>query len=280
MRGAAISSDTKSISSEIARLEKAGIREITLLGQNVNSYRFPSDLQANGQTAAHLSFPELLLRLCRGMDRIEWIRFLSSHPKDLSLQLIEVIAGESRLCRHIHLPVQHASDRVLEQMARGYTRGRYLELVKEIRDRLPGVSLTTDILIGFPGEREEDFHQLLDFMEEVRFNDAYMYRYNPREGTRAFSMGDDVPDAVKVKRLSRVIDLQRAITRGYKLERVGRRFRVLVEAVSKKNENELLGRSEHNEPVVFAGPVERIGHFTRVEITSIEGSTLRGKEIL
>jgi tRNA-2-methylthio-N6-dimethylallyladenosine synthase len=280
VRGSEVSRSPWSIIEEIRRLQTPTddpalqmVREITLLGQNVNSYSY----REGNRTA--VSFPELLRRVVPILQDKTWLRFLTSHPKDMSAELIELIAAEKALCRHIHLPVQHGSDRILGEMGRRYTRGQYLGLVEKIRKSIPEVSLTTDILIGFPGETEEDYQLTLELMKEVRFDDAFTYRYNPREGTKAFELGDDVPDPVKQDRLSGVIELQRRITRGAKRRKLGKVVEVLVENVSKKSSAELLARTEGNETVVFPGSLDHIGSFARVRLTDLEGSTFRGEPI-
>jgi len=286
VRGREVSRSPESILEEIRALQLSqgeqgsravprndAVREITLLGQNVNSYRYR---ESDGRI---VSFPELLRQILPALQPQTWLRFITSHPKDMSDELIELIAAEPALCRHIHLPVQHGSDRILQAMGRGYTRDRYLDLVARIRKSIPEVSLTTDILIGFPGEREKDYRLTLDLMKTVQFNDAFTYRYNPREGTRAFDLGDDVPDAVKQQRLSGVIELQRRLTRSRKLLRIGNVAEVLVEGVSKKSSSELLARTERDEMVVFPGTAESIGMFAQVRLVRLEGSTYRGERI-
>jgi tRNA-2-methylthio-N6-dimethylallyladenosine synthase len=278
VRGPEVSRDPRSILEELAQLKAAGVREITLLGQNVNSYRH-----------GELDFTGLLERLLRELRELRelpelpqspeptWLRFLTSHPKDLSPRLAALLARGGALCRQLHLPVQHGSDRVLQAMGRGYTRGSYLELAQGLRKEVPELVLTTDILIGFPGETEEDFRLTLKLMEQVQFDDAFTYRYNPREGTRAFLLDDDVPGEVKQERLSEVIRLQRRISARRRRERLGRLVPVLVEAPSKRG-GDLLARTEGDETVVFPGPPERIGHFTRVRLLELSGHTFRGEE--
>jgi tRNA-2-methylthio-N6-dimethylallyladenosine synthase len=280
VRGSEVSRSPQSVIEEIRRLQtptdkpaRRVVREITLLGQNVNSYSYREGDRAN------VSFPELLRRVVPILQDKTWLRFLTSHPKDMSVELIELIAAETALCRHIHLPVQHGSDRILEAMGRKYTRGHYLGLVEKIRKTIPEVSLTTDILIGFPGETEEDYRLTLELMNEVRFDDAFTYRYNPREGTKAFEMGDDVPEAVKQERLSGVIELQRRLSRAGKKRKLGSVVEVLVEGVSKRSSAQLLSRSEGDEMVVFPGSSDRIGSFARVRLERLEGSTFRGEPI-
>lgn len=279
VRGTEVSRSPESILAEIRRLQapegssEQTIREITLLGQNVNSYRY------RPQGGGTLSFPALLRRIVPALPDRTWLRFLTSHPKDMSEELIELIAAEPALCRHIHLPVQHGSDRILQAMGRKYTRERYLDLVARIRKTIPEVTLTTDILIGFPGEGEEDYRLTLALMEQVRFEDAFTYRYNPREGTRAFKLGDDVPESLKQERLSGVIDLQRSITREVKKGKLGRVVEVLIEGVSRKNAAELLARTEGDEMVVLPGSPRTIGTFARVRLRSLRGSTFRADTI-
>lgn len=266
VRGPEVSRSPDSILAEIAGL--AGARELTMLGQNVNSYRH-----------GELDFPGLLRRALSALQPPAWLRFLTSHPKDFSPRLIGLLAERSALCRHVHLPVQHGADAVLARMGRGYTRADYLALAGRLRKEVPDVVLTTDILIGFPGETEEDFRVTLELMEQVGFDDAFTYRYNPRRGTKAFELPDDVPDGVKQARLAEVIRVQRRITRSRRLARVGREVPVLVEAVSRRDAGELLARTEGDETVVFPGPARQVGRFTRVRLLHLAGSTFRGEEI-
>jgi len=279
VRGSEVSRNPESILAEISRIQTPEhttgqmIREITLVGQNVNSYRY------RNQDGTTLTFPALLRRIVPVLQDRTWLRFITSHPKDMSAELIDLIATEPALCPHIHLPVQHGSSRILQAMGRRYTREQYLDLVARIRKTIPEVSLTTDILIGFPGESEEDYGLTLELMRTVRFEDAFMYRYNPREGTRAFELGDDVPEKVKKERLSGVIDLQRRITREVKNDKLGRIVEVLVEGISKKNEGELLARTERDEMVVFPGSPQQIGSFVRVRLNNLQGSTFRAELI-
>jgi len=280
IRGREVSRNPDSIMAEIFSLEEKGIREITLLGQNVNSYCYNGDSRGQGLP---LNFSGLLERINNNLKErnstVEWLRFLTSHPKDLSDELIEFLSGNTLLCRHIHLPVQHGSNKILKSMERGYTREEYLSLVQRIKNSITNVSLTTDILIGFPGEEEDDFKQTLDLMEAVGFDNAFTYRYNPREGTKAFSMGDTVPSEVKQERLSSVIEFQSRIKKDLQRAKTGRVVKALVEGISKKNKRELLARMDSDEMVVFPGSEKQIGNFTRVKLLSLKGSTFTGKEI-
>jgi tRNA-2-methylthio-N6-dimethylallyladenosine synthase len=278
LRGREISRAPDDVLDEISRLEDQGVREITLLGQNVNSYSWTDE------TGAVLDFPWLLRRISshldgRGRDGIRWIRFLSSHPKDLSDAALDAMSADERFCRHIHLCVQHGSDRILAAMNRKYTAQSYLDLVDRVRQKLPSVTLSTDILIGFPGETEEDVEDTLELMRSVRFSYSFMYYFNPREGTPAATMTNPIPDRVKKARLSRVIALQKELTRSRMEERVGTVEEVLVENVSKRKKTELLGRTAGDMMVVFKGSPDRVGGFANVLLESIQGNTFRGQEV-
>ena len=272
VRGREVSRSAEEILHEIEFLEQHNVKEITLLGQNVNSYR-------GTYKGKEISFPELLELICGHIDSIGWVRFLSSHPKDFSSYLIDTIAANPQVCRHIHLPVQHGSNRILGLMNRRYTREHYLDIVSEIKEKVPGVSLTTDILIGFPGETEEDLEATLDLMRKVQFIDAYTYYYNPREGTKACTMADSLPLETKLKRLEKVIALQHRISAEEKEKKVGQVQRVLVESVSKKDEKEMLGRTEGDEMVVFPEKCDTIGKFLDVKLLSCNGNTYKGVRV-
>jgi len=272
VRGRETSRSPSAILAEIAMLEEKGVREITLLGQNVNSYRY----QENGKTT---EFPDLLELVASAVRGIRWVRFLSSHPKDFSPALIGILKEHPVLSRHIHLCVQHGSNRILQAMNRRYTRERYLELVDMLRTALPVSTLSTDLLMGFPGETEDDVRDTLDLMRRVRFASAYMYHYNPREGTVAYSLEGRIPEDVKKERLSRVMAEQTRITRELMRERIGVREMVLVEAVSKKNPDELLARTQRDEMLVFPGPASLIGTFMDATLAALRGSTFRATEV-
>ncbi len=278
VRGREVSRPPREILAEIDRLEDSGIREITLLGQNVNSYRWKE-----GEGSA-VDFPGLLRSISdrlseRGRGGIRWIRFLSSHPKDLSDDALDAMAADERYCRHIHLCLQHGSDRILADMNRRYTSGSYLALVDRIRSRMPDITLSTDILIGFPGEEEEDLEATLEVMRKVGYSYSFMYHFNPREGTPAAGMENRVPDRVKKARLARVIALQKELTRSRMEDLLGSEAEVLVESVSRKRRTELLGRTAGDMMVVFPGDPEKVGTFARVLLESIQGNTFRAKEV-
>lgn len=273
VRGREISRNPGEIYNEIENLEKMNFKEITLLGQNVNSY---SHTDSNGKK---IDFAELLENISYMTNSIEWIRFLTSHPKDLNSKLIGAIASSERVCRHIHLPVQSGSDNILKRMNRKYTVSHYLSLVSELKDKIPGISLTTDIIVGFPGETEKDFIDTCDLMEKVKFSDAFTYYYNPREGTKAYSFADDVGKEEKLERLAEIIELQRKISISIKEKSLGKTVKVLAEGLSKKNQNELIGRTEADEMIVFPGKSDKIGKMDNVKIISLSGNTYKGEVV-
>jgi tRNA-2-methylthio-N6-dimethylallyladenosine synthase len=268
VRGPEVSRIVAEVLAEVRALAADGCLDVTLLGQNVNSYRSTSEGVA-------VTFPRLLERVATEAGRIRWIRFLTSHPKDLSADLIAVMAGDPRLCRHVHLPVQSGSDRVLAAMNRGYTAADYLRLVDAIRAALTGVAITTDILTGFPGETEEDVRLTLALMERAGFDEAFTYRYNPREGTAAALLGDPVPENEKLERLDRIIAAQRRLTARQAAGRLGSATEVLVEGVSKRDPRELLARTEWDAMAVLPGEPSLIGRFVHVRLESLAGATYR-----
>jgi tRNA-2-methylthio-N6-dimethylallyladenosine synthase len=274
VRGREISRSPASILEEIHTLAENGVREITLLGQNVNTYRW----EENGNA---LDFPGLLEFVAGALKGtpIRWVRFLSANPKDFSPRAIRVMAENPVFCRHLHLCVQHGSNAVLEAMNRKYSRESYLDLVKEIRAVMPGISLSTDILVGFPGETESDLDLTLDLMEEVKFLYAYMYHYNPREGTAAYKLPNRIDEAVKRERLGRVIALQKKHTQELLKSRMGRQEFVLIEGISRRNADELITRTERDEMVVVPGNTALIGSFGRVTLSSLRGNTFRAKNV-
>jgi tRNA-2-methylthio-N6-dimethylallyladenosine synthase len=275
VRGREISRSPASIAAEIRLLADRGVREITLLGQNVNSYRFEDG------SRGILDFPALLELVARETEKssIHWVRFLSSHPKDLSSRAIRVMAEHRVFCRHLHLCVQHGSNAVLKAMNRRYTRERYLELVDEIRQAMPDISLSTDFLLGFPGETEDDLELTLDLMERVKFHYAYMYHYNPREGTAAYDLPGRIGEELKRNRLARVIALQKKHTQELLKRRIGSRETILIEGISRKNADELIGRTERDEMVAVPGNASAIGSFAQVSLSSLRGNTFRAKEL-
>jgi tRNA-2-methylthio-N6-dimethylallyladenosine synthase len=273
VRGREVSRDPKLIAQEIRLVAERGVREITLLGQNVNTYNWND---------GELDFAGLLRLAAAEADKsgVKRLRFLSANPRDFSQETIRVMAEHRVFCRHLHLCVQHGSNRILQAMNRGYTREHYLALVNEIRSAMPEISLSTDILVGFPGEKEEDLEATLGLMEEVRFLYAYMYHYNPREGTAAYDLPDRVSGETKRERLSRVIAMQKKHTSALLKKRIGAREIVLVEGISRKNTDELVTRTERDEMVVAPGPSSMIGSYTWLSLSSLRGNTFRSKETI
>jgi tRNA-2-methylthio-N6-dimethylallyladenosine synthase len=265
VRGREVSRNPDSIAGEIALLAEKGVREITLLGQNVNSYR-----------CNDVDFPALLEMIAlRVKDTpVKWVRFLSANPKDLSEKTIAVMASHSCFCRHLHLPVQHGSNRILAAMNRRYTREAYLERAVRLRAAMPDISLSTDIMVGFPGETEDDLEETLDLMNRVRFSYAYMYHYNPREGTAAADLPGRIDYGTKIKRLSRVIALQKAHRIELLQARIGGRDEILIEGISRKNADEYIARTERDDMAVVTGNV-RPGSFAWARLRSLAGTTFR-----
>ena len=289
VRGREISRSPKDILSEIDQLSAHGVKEITLLGQNVNSFCW-NETKSISETASEISakscddkiilFPQLMKMIAEHLKKtnspIKWVRFMSSHPKDLSDELIKVISEEEVLCKHIHLPVQHGSSNILQRMNRRYTREKYLDLVKKIKKQIPEVSLKTDILIGFPGETEDEFEETVSLMKEINYLAAYMYYYNPREGTPACSYENQIPMEDKKRRLAKIIDIQQEITKTEMKKQLGKTVKVLVENVSRDDESEMLGRTSRDERVVFKADKSLIGSFVEVKIESLNGNTFKG----
>ncbi|MBR1911558.1 MAG: tRNA (N6-isopentenyl adenosine(37)-C2)-methylthiotransferase MiaB [Treponema sp.] len=274
VRGREVSRPVSQILHEIDILSKRGVKEITLLGQNVNSYK-DADYRPGGT-----NFTELLRIISRHIDEIhssiEWIRFESSNPKDFSDELIDLIANDRHICRGLHIAVQHGSTRVLKAMNRRYTRESYMELVDKLKSRIPDLALTTDIMLGFPGETEQDFEEVVSLMQKVQYESAFMYYYNPREGTPAAKMENQIDMETKKARLQKIIDMQLDITKKVMSARVGQTVKVLADIVSRDNKEELLGKTEQNERVAFKGAVSLIGTFVNVHIDSLNGNTFKG----
>lgn len=273
VRGREISRSVEQILKEIDFLSKAKVKEITLLGQNVNAYR-----GEDGTT-----FPELLEKICRHIDEtassIKWIRFESSNPNDFSDDLIEVIKRNPHICRGFHIAAQHGNTEILHRMNRKNTREDFVNLMKKLRENIPEVQIITDLMVGFPGETEEQFEDVLTLMNELKFESAFMYFYNPREGTPAAKFPDQIDLKVKKQRLAKVIELQEKITKEVMRKRIGQTIEVLADIVSRNNENELLGKTEQNERIAFTGDKKLIGTFVKVKITDLNGNTFRGTMI-
>lgn len=271
-RGAERSRDPQTILREARELFDGGYREVTLLGQNVNSYRWE-----NGETVA--GFADLLGAVASVDPKLR-VRFSTSHPKDLSDEVLHTMAHYPNLCRAIHLPAQSGSTRMLELMNRKYTREWYLGRIEAIRRILPGCSISTDLIAGFCTETDDDHRQTLSLMEEVGYASAFMFKYSERPNTKAARhMADDVPDGVKTARLNEIIALQNELSlRSNRLD-VGREFEVLVEGVSKRSDRQLFGRTSQNKVVVFDRGDARVGDYVRVRVTDCSSATLHGQRV-
>jgi len=258
VRGRERSRQPADVIREVAGLVSEGFKEVMLLGQNVNSYG--KDLEPGTE------FADLLQEL----DKIEGlarIRYMTSHPRDFNERLIDVIASSEKVCEHFHLPVQAGGNNVLKEMNRGYTKESYLDLVNKIRNKIPHASITTDLIVGFPGETDEDFRETLDLLQQVRFDAAFTFVYNKRSGTPAAEMTDQVHDQVKKERIQKLITLQNSISQENNLAQLGQTHEILVEGVNKGNADLMEGRTRTNKLVLFRGTPEMTGQLLQVRIT-------------
>jgi tRNA-2-methylthio-N6-dimethylallyladenosine synthase len=267
-RGREVSRDPDELAREAGALAADGVREVTLLGQNVNSYG--RDLPSESR----IGFAELLTRI-DSVDGIDRIRYTSPHPKDMKEDVIRAHAELPAVCEHIHLPLQSGSSAVLKRMRRTYDRQRYMDRVSLIREHVPDCAITTDIIVGFPGETEADFEQTMEVVDEVGYDSAFTFVFSPRRETEAAEFGDQIPHPVKVERMERLVELvqRRATERAQRF--VGREIEVLVEGTSRTDETRLRGRSRHNKAVNFDGVAEP-GQFVEVEISEATSQTLSG----
>lgn len=263
-RGRERSRPLDGVVSEVKLLWDEGFREVTLLGQNVNSY-----------TSENYDFADLLKACAVAVPEMR-IRFTTSHPQDLSMKLIETIASHNNLCKYIHLPVQSGSNRVLELMKRSYTVEHYMGIIENIKKLLPEATLSTDIITGFCTETEEDHKMTLDIMKEVRYDGAYMFKYSPRENTKAWQMDDDVDEETKTRRLIEIVEQQKIIAEDINSKLVGREFDVLLEGESKKSGDVLKGRTDGNKAVLVNKNGSKIGDTVRVKINRANYATLFG----
>jgi tRNA-2-methylthio-N6-dimethylallyladenosine synthase len=270
VRGREVSRRPGEIVAEVTQLASDGVREVTLLGQNVNSWG--RDLLPDVRT----DFGELL-RAVDAVPGVERIRFMSPHPKDFRDPVIAAMAECEAVCEHTHLPLQSGSTRILKAMRRTYGRDRYLSLVEKLRGAIPDLALTTDIIVGFPGETEADFEETLEVVEEVRYDGAFTFVFSPRKGTEAASMPDHVPEETKRKRIERLVDLVQRIAAERNLERVGRLEEVLVEGASRTDPSLLRGRTRRNTTVNFSGAA-RPGDLAQVRVESATSTTLSGTQ--
>ena len=267
-RGRERSREVDSILNEVKNLQRKGFKEVTLLGQNVNSYQ-----------CGEVGFPQLLGIVAEAAPDMR-IRFTTSHPKDMSDETLEVIATHKNICRHIHLPVQSGSNRILKLMNRKYTREWYLDRVAAIRRILPDCGLTTDIFVGYHSETEEDHQLSLSLMREVGYDSAFMFKYSERPGTYASKhLPDDVPEDTKIRRLNEMIALQNELSAESYKKDIGKTFEVLVEGVSKRSKEQFFGRTQQNKVVVFDRGSHHIGDFVKVKVSESSSATLKGIEV-
>lgn len=265
VRGPAVSRPQKEILAEVRALLEAGVVEVTLIGQNVNAYRDDG-----------VSFADLLGAIADSAPETR-IRFTTSHPRDMNHSVIETMSGRSNICEHLHLPLQSGSDRVLERMGRGYTVEQYRSIIRAARETVPGISVTTDIIVGFPGETIEDFESTCALVEEIGFDSAFMFKFSPRPGTVAASMTDDVAGPEKERRHSRLMSIERRVSSARAAGLIGKTMEVLVEAQKSKGEHTfLLGKTRCNRTVYLDGPEENIGKVVSVRIESSKGISLTG----
>jgi len=273
-RGREVSRPLAALVGEVERMASEGVTEVTLLGQNVNAYG--RDLPRRGEPTAN--FAELLAAV-DAVDGIERIRYTSPHPQDMKEDVIRAHAELPALCEHVHLPLQSGSSRILKSMRRTYTRERYLDRVALLREHVPDCAITTDVIVGFPGETEEDFAQTLSLCEEVAYDGAFTFVFSPRRETEAATLPDQIPHVVKVERMERLVEVVQRRARERAQRFVGRTLDVLVEGPSRTDPTRLRGRSRHNKAVNFSG-LAQAGEYVQVEIASATSQTLAGEESL
>ncbi len=271
-RGRERSRDVDSILAEVRDLSEKGFKEVTLLGQNVNSYRF----EKGGET---IDFPRLLERVAREVPAMR-VRFVTSHPKDMSDDTLHVIAAYPNICKYIHLPAQSGSNRILKVMNRKYTREWYLERIAAIRRIIPDCAISTDLFCGFHSETEEDYELTLSLMREVGYDSAFLFKYSERPGTYAAEhLADDVPEEVKIRRLQGLIDLQNKLSEASNLRDIGKTFEVLIEGFSKRSREQLFGRTSQNKVVIFDKRNYRVGQRVQVRVVRATSATLFGEPV-
>ena len=271
-RGRERSRDVESILNEIRDMRDKGFKEVTLLGQNVNSYRFERGDEV-------ITFPRLLALVAEEVPQMR-VRFTTSHPKDMSDETLEVIAAHDNLCKMIHLPAQSGSDRILKEMNRKYTRAWYLDRIAAIRRILPDCAISTDLFCGFHSETEADYEQTLSLMREVGYDSAFLFKYSERPGTYASKhLPDDVPEEEKIRRLQGMIDLQNQLSEESNRRDIGKTFEVLIEGFSKRSREQLFGRTSQNKVVIFDKQDLHVGQFIQVKITRASSATLFGEVV-
>jgi len=268
VRGREISRTIADVKEEVQSLVSNGCKEVTLLGQNINSY--------GKGLSGNVTLGDLLTEL-NEIDGLERIRFVTSHPADMSRDLIRTMSRLEKVCEYLHMPAQSGSDEVLKRMRRGYTAGYYREFVRYARELIPHLTVASDFIVGFPGETEEDFQETVRLMEDIRFQNCFIFKYSSRTGTKAAELKDDVPDETKRARNSKLLELQKKISLEENTKRIGKKVEVLVEGASKSDPNRLSGRTRQNHIVVFNGSQELVGKLVGVVIHEVTDLTLFGK---
>ncbi len=265
VRGRERSRPVDDVLNDVQKVGDTGIKDVTLLGQNVNSYNYRD-----------LNFAELLRRTNK-IDSINRIRFVTSHPKDLSDDVIEVMSKSEKVCEHLHLAMQSGDNEILQRMNRGYTAEHFLGIVQKLRKAMPEIAITTDVIAGFPGETEEQFQRTFDLMKRIEFDYAFTFKYSPREGTKAAEFSNQIFEETRLERLKQLINLQQDITSKKYKEQIEKVKEIYVERVSKKSADELSGKSRDFKITVFKGDKSLIGKFVKVKITDAIGWTLKGE---
>jgi len=280
-RGEEVSRPFDDVLTEVAGLADQGVKEVTLLGQNVNAYRGTmGGMNSSRSGAAEIADFALLLEYVAAIPGIERIRYTTSHPNEFSARLIEAYARIPQLVNHLHLPVQHGSDRILMAMKRGYTAIQYKSTIRALRKVRPDISLSSDFIVGFPGETEDDFGKMMALIEDIGFDASFSFVFSPRPGTPAASLHDDTPPALKLRRLQHLQATIETNVRRISAARVGTVQRILVEGPSRKDPNELMGRTECNRIVNFAGPARLAGQMIDVTVTQALPHSLRGEVLV
>lgn len=267
VRGREISRTIDDVKEEVQALVSNGCKEITLLGQNINSY--------GKGLIGNITLGNLLSEL-NDLDGLERIRFVTSHPADVSRDLIRTMSRLEKVCKYLHMPAQSGSDRILKAMRRGYTSGYYCELIHFARELIPQLTVASDFIVGFPGETEDDFQETLHLMEDIRFQNCFIFKYSPRTGTKAAELKDDVPDDAKRSRNLKLLELQKRISLEENKKMIGKQARVLAEGVSKSDANRLSGRTGQNHIVVFRGSPDLVGKLVDIVIKDVTDLTLYG----
>jgi tRNA-2-methylthio-N6-dimethylallyladenosine synthase len=268
VRGREISRTIDDVKEEVQSLVSNGCKEVTLLGQNINSY--------GKGLSGNVTLGDLLSEL-NELDGLERIRFVTSHPADMSRDLIRTMSRLKKVCEYLHMPAQSGSDEVLKRMRRGYTAGYYREFVRYARELIPHLTVASDFIVGFPGETEDDFQETVRLMEDIRFQNCFIFKYSPRTGTKAADLQDDVPDETKRARNLKLLGLQKKISLEENTKMIGKKVEVLVEGASKSDPNRLSGRTRQNHIVVFTGSQDLVGKLVEVMIQEVTDLTLFGK---